>query len=786
MTPSRRRRLGARSRRARVWIGATVALAGSVGVAGAVDAPATAAVDTIPIALPGAEGLPKSVREQLARALARKGPDYTPRTRHVRADGSPVYTNRLLLESSPYLLQHAHNPVNWYPWGDEAFDTARRLGRPVLVSIGYSTCHWCHVMEEESFDTPEIAEDLNRHFIAVKVDREARPDVDAIYMSALHAMNQQGGWPLNVFVTPDRKPFFGGTYFPPEDARGRPEFPRVLRSIHQQYQANPERVAASATSLAKAVRERLEGSVAETSVAPKAEVLSAARRNAAGRYDATFGGQRGAPKFPSSMPLRFLLRYARRSGDARALAMVERTLEGMAAGGIYDQVGGGFHRYSTDERWLVPHFEKMLYDNALLALTYLEAWQVTGRTDFQRVVREILAYVTREMTSPDGAFYSATDADSLTPTGEREEGAFFTWTPAELAEALGERRAKLLTELYGVTAAGNFEGRNILHAARTVADVAASRGRTAEEIRAILDTARAELRDVRARRPAPLRDDKILVAWNGLMISVFAQAGFAFDEPSLVDAAARAAQFVVSRMRIDGRLQRVFLDGKARGPSFLEDHAFLVQGLLDLYEASAELRWLREAVAIQAVQDRHYADASGGGYFETADDGEKLLAREKPARDGAIPSGNSVAGLNLLRLAEFSGDDAYQSRFDMLYAAFEPILASGRGGLSELLLAVDYQLDATKEIVVVAPPNGGNLAAMLAPLRTAFVPNRILSVVREGDELDRAAAVVPLVEGRIASKGRVTAYVCERRVCLRPTADPREFAKQLAEVKALE
>ncbi|MEE9279114.1 MAG: thioredoxin domain-containing protein [Myxococcota bacterium] len=743
------------------------------------------AAQQVPEALPGAAPFAPELRKRLEWSLASRGADYLPRTANLRADGSPLYSNRLLLEASPYLQQHAHNPVNWYPWGDEAFEAARRLERPVLISIGYSTCHWCHVMEEESFDVVEVARFLNAHFIAIKVDREIRPDVDAVYMAAIHALSGRGGWPLNVWVTPDRRPFFAGTYFPPEDRQGRPGFLRVLRSIQQQYAEAPERLARIGDRLAAAIARNLEGDRVTRSGAPSWEPLEQAWAYYAQQADWTYGGLGTATKFPATLPIRLLLRYHRRTGDPKPLELATVTLERMAAGGVYDQVGGGFHRYSTDPRWLVPHFEKMLYDNALLAITYLEASQLTGRQDFAHVSRDILRYVTREMTAPAGAFYSATDADSLSPDGERHEGWFFTWTPEGITAALGSSDARVVSAYYGVNAGGNFEGRTILHTARPADDVARELEVSPDELRAIVERSRGRLYEVRQRRPKPLRDDKILAAWNGLMISAFARAGFALDEPAYVEAAARAASFILAKMRPAGRLHRVYQDGASHGPAFLEDYAFVTAGLLDLYEADGELRWLREAMELQRVLDAIYADGEHGGYFKTARGHERLLAREKPGRDAALPSGNSVTALNLLRLAEFSGDPAYLERAGRLFSAFSATLERAPMALNELLLALDYHLDATKEIIVVGPASGADPSEMLAPLRASYVPNRILAVVTE-DSIEAHAALVPLVEGKVAQRGRVTAYVCEDRVCELPTSDPEVFARQIRKVKLLE
>ncbi len=735
--------------------------------------------------LPGAIAPSPALVEQLRSAWNERPPDYRPRTRHLNADGTPKYTNRLFASSSPYLLQHAHNPVDWYPWGDEAFAAAKRLGRPVLLSVGYSTCHWCHVMEEESFEDEEIARYLNEHYVAIKVDREERPDVDAIYMSAVQTLTGGGGWPMTVWLTPDRQPFYGGTYFPPRDgARGSGAgFLTVLRKVEAAYREQPDRVAEAATSLAAKIRADLAGAPASGDLPGPAVLHEAATLYRRG-FDERDGGMRRAPKFPSNLPIRFLLRYQRRSGDAESLRMAVLTLEHMSAGGICDQVGGGFHRYSTDAQWLVPHFEKMLYDNALLARAYLEAFQVTGRADFAGVARAILRYVGRDMTSPQGAFYSATDADSLTPSGKREEGYFFTWTPAELTEALGAERARIVAAYYAVTPAGNFEGRSILHTPRPLDAVARELGVPAKRVRAVVEESKDVLYAARAKRPAPLRDDKILAAWNGLMISAYAQAALVLGDEAYASAAARAADFVLTEMRPDGRLRRSHRAGAARHAAYLDDYAFMIAALLDLYEATGTLRWLEQAQALDAVLAAHYEDRAGG-YFATSDDHETLLAREKPSYDGAEPSGNSVQALNLQRLHELTGDDRYRQRAERTLRAFGTTLRDAPGALSEMLLAVDYWLDAPKEIVVITRGARTEAEPLLAELRRIFVPNRILVVATEGPSLTAQAALIPLLDGKAARGGKPTAYVCKRRVCALPTLDPAVFARQLREVEAL-
>ncbi len=721
------------------------------------------------------------LRAKLREAARAKGPGYIARTRHKEADGSPKYTNRLILEPSPYLLQHAHNPVEWFPWGDEAFETARRLGRPVLLSVGYSTCHWCHVMEEESFEDEELATYLNANYVAIKVDREERPDVDAIYMSAVQALTGGGGWPMTVWLTPERKPFFGGTYFPARDGeRGaRLGFLSLLKKFKKSYDEDPAHVAESAAELTKAVVK--ETAAEATGTLPTAAILDAAATFYRSRFDDVNGGMRGAPKFPSSLPVRFLLRDHRRNPTGDSLRMATLTLQHMASGGIHDHVGGGFHRYSTDERWLVPHFEKMLYDNALLARAYLEAYQLTRREDFADVARDILAYVERDMTSPEGAFFSASDADSQGPSGKREEGWFFTWTPAELTAALGVQSARITSTYYGVTAGGNFEGRSILSVPVAAPEVARQLGIEPAALHATLESARETLRRVRKQRPPPARDEKILTSWNALMISAYAKAATVLAVPAHAERAERAADFVLRAMQKDGRLLRSYKDGQARSAGYLDDYAFMIAALLDLHEATGHLRWLQEAIRLDQVLEAHYEDRTSGGFFLTGDDQEKLLARQKPSYDGAEPSGSSVAVLDLVRLHELTTKDAYRARADRALASVAGRLAAAPASLSEMLLALDFLADVPKEIVIVTATSRADADPFLAKLREVFLPNSVLIVVSDG-EARALESVVPLVESKIAKGGKTTAYVCERKTCDLPTTDPQIFARQVAGV----
>jgi uncharacterized protein len=702
-------------------------------------------------------------------ALAAMPAGYVPRTHHL-VDGNPSnprFINRLIFETSPYLLQHAHNPVNWYPWGDEAFATARRDGKPVFLSIGYSTCHWCHVMEAESFEDLAIAEVMNRDYVCIKVDREERPDVDAVYMSAVQNLTGHGGWPMSVWLNADRDPFMAGTYFPPRaGVRGsRRGFLELMVEIRVTFDREPARVVEAAKSLADAIRESLEGRAeAGDGALPDARAIAATVAHFAHNFDETHGGLRRIPKFPSTLPIRLLLRHHEHTVNLRALNMAVLTLEKMAAGGLYDQIGGGFHRYSTDGVWLVPHFEKMLYDNALLVVAYAEAHQVTGRADFARVVREVLDYVLREMTSSFGGFYSATDADS-----EGEEGKFFVWSESEIETLLG-KKAEDFKRHYGVAAVGNYEGHNILHVAEPDETVWAS-----------LADARQTLYAVRAKRIAPLRDDKILTAWNGLMISGFAIGGRVLNESSYIQSAARAADFVLQSMRHMQGLCRSYKDGKTLAHAFLEDYAFLIQGLLDLYQAGFELRHLVAALDLAEEMERRFSDEDRGGWYSIPHDGEQLLAREKPAYDGAEPSGTSVAILNAARLHGYTGDSRWRSLAERALQSVASVLRTRGPAMTEGLVALDFFIRPTLEIAIVWPQGQGALAEpLLQVLRRTFVSNRVVVACAEGEDLQRIARVVPFVAGKIAKDGRPTAYVCRYGQCERPTTDPSEFAAQLA------
>ncbi len=732
--------------------------------------------------LPGATAYDKSLDAQLAARVQTLSKNYTPRTRHLNADGKAKYTNRLLLETSPYLHQHAHNPVNWYPWGKEAFKAAKELNRPVFLSIGYSTCHWCHVMEEESFEDIEIATFLNKHYIAIKVDREERPDIDSVYMSAVQIMNKgRGGWPMSVWLTAEQKPFFAGTYFPPRSGvRGaRVGFLTMLNRLSEAYHSDRSKIQLGSEKITSLLKQSLQAQTQGEQ--PQAEVLHKAAASYKQSFDSQYGGMRSAPKFPSSFANRFLLRYARRTGDMAVTEMVTKTLREMAKGGMYDQVGGGFHRYSTDAKWLVPHFEKMLYDNALLSITYLEAYQYEQDEEFKILTRDILDYITREMTSADGLFYSATDADSLNDKGEREEGWFFTWTEDELNTVLDKKSYELVRRYYNISAQGNFEGRSIPHRTRTLEVVAKELGHSISEAKTILSTAREKLYQIRSTRPAPLRDEKIISAWNGLMISAFARAAFVLNDKAYQEVASRAAGALLEKMFVKGVLYRTYKEGRARFRGYIDDYAFVIAALLDVYESTADAKWLEQAIALDEIARRDFEDRENGGYFTASEQHETLISKEKPAYDGAEPSGNSVMALNLLRLHKLTTDDKYRTRAEKTFRAFSSVIQRSPLALSEMLLALDFQLDEPKEIVIVYPKNRQNAERLLDELRSTFLPNRVLTVVEIGESLRLQTKLIPVLSGKKLLSGEATAYVCMRGTCKLPTKDPNVFAGQIRE-----
>jgi uncharacterized protein len=679
-------------------------------------------------------------------------------------------TNRLAGEKSPYLLQHKDNPVDWYPWGAEAFARAKGEDKPVFLSIGYSTCHWCHVMEHESFEKEEVAEVLNREFVSIKVDREERPDVDDIYMSAVQAMTGSGGWPLSLFLLPDGRPFYGGTYFPPEDRYGRPGFVTLLNAISQAWRNRRRELETSAAEML----EHLEAGarrVAGTG-AVGAEALEAAARSLRSQFDAREGGFGGAPKFPPSMRLELLIRYFLRTGEPSAREMVETTLSKMAAGGMYDQVGGGFHRYSVDAHWLVPHFEKMLYDNAMLARVYVLASRAFGNPEDVRIARETLDYLLAEMSPPDGGgFFAAQDADS-----EGREGVFYVWDPETLEAAVGKDLAPIAAARFGVTEEGNFEdGHTVLSVVASVPDLASRVGKSEEGIEEILREARRRMYEARSRRVWPGRDEKLLTDWSALAISAFALAGRVFSEPRYEAAARHAADRILSKCRRGDELLHRQKESEAGIPGFAADYANFVEALLDLYEATFEPAYFRAAIKLQGELDQRFFDPTSG-YFLTADGHDGLVLRPREVFDGATPSSNSVAAMNLLRLFSFTGERKYRDRAESLFSLFSAYLSRAGTALPRMLCALDYRSSAAPEIVLAGEPGKPDFEALRAAVYAHPRLNRVLAHAGSDESL---ASLLPLVEGRRSRDGSARAYVCRDFACQAPTADASELTAAL-------
>jgi uncharacterized protein YyaL (SSP411 family) len=676
--------------------------------------------------------------------------------------------NRLARETSPYLLQHKDNPVDWYAWGDEAFAKARDEDKPVFLSIGYSSCHWCHVMAHESFEDEAIAALMNRLFVNIKVDREERPDIDAIYMAAVQAMTGHGGWPMSVFMTPDGKPYFTGTYFPPEERHGMPGFPRVLQSVADAYHNRKSEVLSTTSRIVEYLQEQ---TATQASADPLTrDLINEAYRTLAATFDRERGGFGGAPKFPQPMTCELLLRYWHASGDPEALRMVELTIQSMARGGIYDQVGGGFHRYATDAVWIIPHFEKMLYDNAQLASLYLHAWQATGNDDFRRIVEETLGYVEREMLDPAGGFYSAQDADS-----EGEEGRFFVWSPDEIDAAIGPELGRIARGYFAVTDEGNFEGKNILWRPRDGADVARELGTRGGALRTAIDDARAKLLAARERRVRPGLDDKVLTSWNALMLKAFAEAGAALDRSDYVDIAQRNAEFLLRELVRDGRLLRTWRAGEAKLSGYLEDYAYLIDALLSLYEATFEQRWLEEAVTLADAMIVLFWDAGNGFFFDTGLDHEQLLIRPRDIFDNATPSGGAAAALALLRLAVFTGKHEYETYAVSSLRSVRDVMPRMPSGFAHWLCALDFYLSTPKEIVVIGPREHEATRALLRVAHERYLPNRAIA----GADAPVADGMSPLLAGRELVDGRPTAYVCEHGACQLPVTEPDALAAQL-------
>ncbi len=689
--------------------------------------------------------------------------------------------NRLAKETSPYLLQHQNNPVDWFPWGDEAFKLARETNRPIMLSVGYSACHWCHVMERESFENEEIATIMNRLFVNIKVDREERPDVDSIYMSAVQAMTGHGGWPMTVFMTPDGRPFFGGTYYPNEDRGGLPAFPRLLEAVSEAYNDPARKDELLSTSSNIVTRIESMSAVRQSQEPITDDLVDNASIAFMREFDPKNGGMGLQPKFPQPMDYELLLRHWKRTGDEQSLFMVTETLKKMARGGIYDQIGGGFARYSVDTFWLVPHFEKMLYDNAQLVSLYLHAWQATGDPLFKKVVEETLSYVLKEMTHPEGGFFSAQDADS-----EGEEGKFYVWLPQDIDTVLGPELGRVANAFWGVTREGNFEGKNILNVPREPAEVAAELGISEGELADQITDASSKLYEARSKRIWPGLDDKVLTSWNALMLKAFAESGAALGREDWIDAARKNAEFLLSKMHSGQRLLRTWKDlgesgeeSKAHLNGYLEDYSMLVDGLLTLYEATFEPRWFDAAKQLADEMIELFWSFDDAVFYDTGSDHEQLLVRPRDIFDNAIPSGGSTAATALLRLAIFTGDPAYHRTATASLRAVRDMMVNAPQATAQWINAVDIYNTTAQEVVIVGDLSNEATRALISVARVGYNPNRVLAG-SGGIGMNGAVIDSPLLEDRPQIDGKPTAFVCENYACQLPVTDPEALAGQLS------
>lgn len=683
-----------------------------------------------------------------------------------------MFHNRLLLEKSPYLLQHAANPVDWYPWGPEAFEKARNENKPIFLSIGYSTCHWCHVMKRESFEDPELARLMNDAFISIKVDREERPDIDAVYMMVSQMMTGGGGWPLTIIMTPDKKPFFAATYIPKETRFGRMGMLELVPHISELWATRRDEITDDAARITAALRDASEYAPGED-LDPTLERI--AFDELTNRFDEEHGGFGSAPKFPPGHTLLFLLRYWKRTGNPRPLEIVEETLGAMRQGGIYDQVGFGFHRYSTDSAWLVPHFEKMLYDQAMLTMAYTETYQATGKEEYAATVREIIHYVLRDMTDPQGAFYTAEDAES-----EGEEGRFYVWTEDEIRQALDKGDADLATRLFSVETAGNFEGgmtgkktgRNIFHLRDSFKEFASRLGIPDKELGGKVQAIRSKLLAVREKRPRLHRDDKIITDWNGLMVAALAKAARVMDEPSYATAAGRSLNFILRNLRDpEGRLLHRYRDGEAALPAHLDDYTFLTWGLLELYETTFEARYLQSALDLNKRVIEYFWDEEDGGFYLTADDSETLLVRPKEVYDGAVLSGNSVAMLNLLRLSSITGDADLEEKAAQIGRTFSQRVKSAPAAYTQLMVALDFAIGPSYELIISGDSKADDTKVMLKALRQQFVPNKVVVLHPTEQDSPDIDMLLEFLKDYPSIDGKATAYVCLDYACKLPTTD---------------
>jgi uncharacterized protein len=714
----------------------------------------------------------------------------------------PAQTNRLAREKSPYLLQHAHNPVDWYPWGEEAFAKARRENKPIFLSVGYSTCHWCHVMAHESFEDGNTAAIMNREFVNIKVDREERPDVDRVYMTFVQATTGGGGWPMSVWLTPDLKPFVGGTYFPPEDRYGQPGFKKVLERIASAWKQDHEKIAGQGAKIVEALRE---AQAAEPGTAAKIDIniLDSAYEQFSRSFDPREGGFGSAPKFPRPVTLNFLPRFYARDPSSEsgkhALEMNLFTLRKMAAGGMHDHLGGGFHRYSVERYWHVPHFEKMLYDQAQLAAAYLDAFQITQDRQFESVARDVLDYVARDMTSKEGGFFSAEDADSSAVAGGGDsghgkniEGAFYVWTKKEIDAALGDA-ADVFTFHYGVQSHGNapegsdpqgeFRGKNILFERHTIAETANHFKKSEDQVRQSVARSHEKLFSIRAKRPRPHLDDKIIAAWNGLMISAYAHAAQILDEPRYLESATRAANFVRGHLWDAAKktLYRSYRDGRGEVEGFADDYAFVIQGLLDLYEASFDVEWLKFAIELQETQDRLFFDEKNGGYFSTSGKDGSVFLRMKDDNDSAEPAASSVAALNLLRLAQIRGEKQWQERAEKTVGAFHPTLSRFSSAMPQMLVAFDFSSSKPRQIVIAGKKDAPETKALLTEVHRHFLPRTILLLADGAEGQKYLGEKIEAIRGMSMIDGKPAAYVCENFTCKAPVTDSNHLAELLAQ-----
>lgn len=680
--------------------------------------------------------------------------------------------NKLVFEKSPYLLQHAYNPVDWYPWGEEAFERAKKEDKPIFLSIGYSTCHWCHVMEKESFEDPEIAGLMNDIFVSIKVDREERPDIDDVYMTVSQMMTGSGGWPLTIIMMPNKKPFFAGTYIPKDNRFGLIGMKELIPRIKELWEQRRNEVENSAeqvtTAIKDASREKPGEELGE-------DILHRCYENLYEIFDNQNGGFGHGRKFPTPHNLTFLLRYWRRTGDGWALRMVEKTLRAMRLGGVYDHVGFGFHRYSVDNKWLVPHFEKMLYDQAMLVMAYTEAYQVTGKEEYAQTAQEILTYVLRDMTAPEGGFYSAEDADS-----EGEEGKFYLWTEEEIRQILSKEAADTIIKVYNIYREGNFEeeasrkktGKNIFHLKKSLDEISSDLKTTLEGIQEILENARQKLFLAREKRVHPHKDDKILTDWNGLMIAALAKAAQVFGKTEYLDAAVRSADFILKKMRDpEGRLYHRYRDGEAAIQGFLDDYAFFIYGLVELYEASFGVKYLQDAINLTEGMIEHFWDEENGGFYFTADDSENVLVRKKEIYDGAYPSGNSIAVLTLLRLGRMTAKPEYEGKADKIIRTFSRTVSRNPMGYTQLMSALDFAIGPSYEVVIAGNTQADDTKAMLKALRERFIPNKVVLFIPSEVESPEITSLADFTKYQESIQGRATSYVCQNYACKFPTTD---------------